>query len=90
MLWAAHGGGRVEGQDAAGREPVEHHPNGGEVLLDGRGGMPVAEVLDISRDVDRQVIASRVGSHVWAAENDPLGRVGSSPVTLTRSVLLRR
>jgi hypothetical protein len=31
MLWAAHGGGRVEGQDAAGREPVEHHPDGREV-----------------------------------------------------------
>src|SRR3954470_18461507 len=38
---------------AAGGEPVEYHPNGGEVLLDGRGGLAVAELLDVGGDVDR-------------------------------------
>src|SRR3954452_12623793 len=33
MFRAARGGGRVEGQDAAGREPVEHHSDGGECCL---------------------------------------------------------
>src|SRR3954451_12280909 len=46
-------GCRVERQDAAGGEPVEHHPDGGEVLLNGRGGMSMAEFLYISGDVDR-------------------------------------
>ena len=46
--------GRVEGENAAGGEPVKHHPDGGEVLFDGRGGLAMAEVLDVSRDVIRR------------------------------------
>ena len=53
MLGAAHDGSRVEGQDTAGRESVEHHANGGEVLFHGRGGMAMAEILDVGGDVDR-------------------------------------
>ena len=39
-------GRRVEGQHAAGCEPVEHHPNGRKVLFHGRGGLAVAEVVE--------------------------------------------
>src|SRR3954468_1895669 len=53
MLGATHGRRWIEGQNAAGGEPIEHHPDGREVLFDGRGGVAIAEVLDIGRDVDR-------------------------------------
>jgi hypothetical protein len=36
VLGAAHRGGGIAGEDAAGDEPIEQHADGGEVLLDGR------------------------------------------------------
>jgi hypothetical protein len=40
------GSHRIEGQHAAGCEPVEHHPNGRKVLFHGRGGLGAAEVVE--------------------------------------------
>lgn len=42
-----------EGQDAAGGELVEHHPDRREVLLHGWRRLLAAKLLDIGRDVDR-------------------------------------
>jgi len=40
------GSHRIEGQHAAGCEPVEHHPNGRKVLFHGRGGLGAVEVVE--------------------------------------------
>ena len=53
MLGATHGRSRVDGQDAAGGQPVEQHADGGQVLLDGRLLEATAELLDVGRDVQR-------------------------------------
>ena len=39
--------------DAAAGQPVEQHADGGEVLLDGRGGFGAGELLDVGGDVYR-------------------------------------
>ena len=38
--------------DLAGDQPVEEHPDGGQVLLDRRGGEPGLELLDVGGDGD--------------------------------------
>src|SRR3954467_15200449 len=53
VLRPAHSGGRVEGQDAASGEAIEREPDGREVLLDGRGGMAMADLLNVGGKVDR-------------------------------------
>ena len=53
VLRAANRSGWVEGQDAAAGQPVEQHADGGEVLLDGRGGFGAGELLDVGGDVYR-------------------------------------
>jgi hypothetical protein len=53
VLWTAHRVGRVNGEDPAGHQPVEAHPDRREVLLDGRLGHPGPERLDIGGDVER-------------------------------------
>jgi len=47
------GVGRVDGEYAAGNEPVEAHADGGEVLFYRGLGHPGAERLDIGGDVER-------------------------------------
>src|SRR4051812_28885692 len=83
MLRPAHGGRRVEGQDAAGGEPIEHHPDGGEVLFRGRGGMPVAEVLDISRDMDQ----AHGGNRGHAVRFEPGAELADSPHAVSAGYL---
>jgi hypothetical protein len=53
VLGAAHRGGGIAGKDAAGDESIEQHPDGGEVLLDGRFRHPLLERLYIGGDVER-------------------------------------
>ncbi len=47
MLRPAHGGGRIVGHDLAGDQPVEQHPDGGELLLHVRRGMGLLSRLYI-------------------------------------------
>ncbi len=40
--------------DVAGHQPVEEHPDRGQVLFDGRLRVRAAELLDVRRDVHRR------------------------------------
>ena len=53
MLWPAHRVRRVDRDDLASDEPVEEHPDGGEVLLDAGLRHRFAEVLDVGGNVNR-------------------------------------
>ena len=60
MFRAAHGVGRVDGDDLAGDQPVEQHPNGGQVLFDRRLFEVAAHGLDVGGDVERFDIDERL------------------------------
>ena len=62
------GSHRVEGQHAAGCEPVEHHPNGRKVLFHGRGGLGAAEVVEPVAAIE---VTPRASSQ---AQNAPTAR----------------
>lgn len=53
MLRPPDGGGRVERQHPTGCQPVEHHADRGEALLDRGGAVGPAHLLDVGRDMDR-------------------------------------
>jgi len=53
VLGAAQGVGRVDGQHAAGDQPVEAHADRGEMPLDGRLRGRALQRLDIGGDMDR-------------------------------------
>ena len=53
VLGAAYRGGRIDGDDMAGDQPVEQHADGGQVLLDGRLLGILAWGLDVGGDVQR-------------------------------------
>lgn len=53
MLRPSHGAGRVERQHAAGRQPVEHHPDRSQALLDRWGAVAPSQLLDVGGDIDR-------------------------------------
>ncbi len=44
MLGGPHGGGGVGVDDLPGDQPVEEHPQAGQVLLNGRGGVFVRQL----------------------------------------------
>ena len=46
--------GRVALHDVPGHQPVEEHPDRGQVLFDGRLRVRASELLDIRRDVHRR------------------------------------
>ena len=50
---AAYRAGQVEVEHTAAGQPVEAHAGRGEVLLDGRGGFLLGEMLDVGGDVYR-------------------------------------
>ena len=52
MLRAAHGAGRIDRHDLAHDQPVEQHPDAGEMLLDGGRRNPLQQLLDVGGDVD--------------------------------------
>lgn len=51
MSGAPHGVSGVRGHDLARDEPIEEHPNAGEVLLDGGSCKPALQLLNIGRHV---------------------------------------
>ena len=75
VLGAAHGMGRVDFENLAGDEPVEEHPESGQVLLH-RGGRHVPlQVLDEGGDVEG-LDAGQLGQAVgFAPSGETAGRV---------------
>ena len=63
--------GRIGGDDLAGDQPVEQHPDGGEVLLDRRLLEILAERLDIGGDVQRLDIGNLADLVVVAPGEEP-------------------
>ena len=53
VLRAPYRMGRVGLHDVPGHQPIEEHPNRGQVLFDGRLRVRAAELLDVGRDVHR-------------------------------------
>ena len=82
MLRAPHGGGRVEGQDAASCEIVEQGADGRQVALHGRGRVGLAELLDIGRDVQGVDVrdGQDAGGHAPGQENAHVTRIGPAGV----------
>ena len=50
---------RVGRHDLAGDQPIEEHPDGGQMLFDGRLGMVLHQQLDIRRHVHRLNLVER-------------------------------
>jgi hypothetical protein len=53
VLWSANNARRVGRDDLAKHKPVEEHPNGGQVLLDGRFRVRFGQILDVGCGSDR-------------------------------------
>jgi len=71
---AADRGGRVDGEHAAGDQPVEQHADGGEVLLDGRLFEIRPERLDVGGDVQRLDIGQLTNVMPLAPGEEPAAR----------------
>jgi hypothetical protein len=68
VLGPAHGGCRIGGDDLADQEPVEHHPDGGELLFDRwRRGLRL-QLLNIGGNVMRPDRAERQAALLAPAE----------------------
>ncbi len=81
----AHGVGRVHIQDVAGHQPVEEHPQCGQVLFDGgRGKLPL-QVLDEGGDVDGLDAGELVDATAGAPVREAVGGV---QVRLARMVVV--
>ena len=80
MLRAAHRARGIEGQDLADDEPVEEHPQRGEVLLDARRREYPGELLDVGRDDHRLDLvegeASALAPFGEAAHGREVGEAG--------------
>jgi hypothetical protein len=51
VLGGAHGGGGIHFEHLADDQPVEEHPQGRQVLLDGGGGVPGRQLGQVAGDV---------------------------------------
>jgi hypothetical protein len=51
MLRTTHSGGRIHRQHLADDEPIEQHPDGGELLLHTRRPVFLLQLLDLGSDV---------------------------------------
>ena len=86
MLRAAHRARGVERQDLADDEPIEEHPQRGEVLLDARRRERSGELLDVGRDdhgldlVEREASALAPGGETAHGCEVREARVGISDV----------
>ena len=84
MLGPAHRVRRVDCEDLADHEPVEQHPDRGEVQFDGRLGVRGLQPLDIGGDVDRL----DVGEFADPVLLDPGEKVAGGPVIGHAGVLV--
>ena len=91
MLGSPDGGGRVVRHYLADDEPIEEHPDGGEVLLDGRSAVAGTELLDVRSDVNRakarQVEAERLAPCEEAVTGVCVGSAGVRVADLRREEL---
>jgi len=85
--WAPDGARGVEGQDLADDEPVEEHPKGREVLLDGRRRARPGELLDVGRNhhrldlVEGEAYYTQGGGHSSGSTKRAGGTTWSPPTT---------
>ena len=92
MFGAAHGVGRVHGEDVPGHQPVKEHAQGGEMLLDRGRRARALQVFDERGDVDglnvdELVDAVRVAPGGEAARGAQVGLAGVVVVELGREKL---
>jgi hypothetical protein len=67
VLGAAHGVGRVDGEEADSGEPVKTRADGGEVLFDGRLGHSGAEGRDVGGDMER-LDTGKLVDFLWSTQ----------------------
>ena len=69
--------GRIEGHHLANHEPVEQHPDGRQVLLDGRRGVDRRQLLDVRGHQHRLDLLKR-----QALGLAPIGKPPDCPVVI--------
>jgi hypothetical protein len=75
MFRSAHGVGGIHVDDVTDYQPVKQHPQRGQVLLDGRLGKLLQELLDEGGDVDRPNSRKIVYPVVFTPFREPARRI---------------